>query len=152
MLKNNRTATTFNQLKFCCPRTSVTSLSVIHRECSGWFDEKQISYMSQFPKIKCCDGSRQGDTFHRNQFNDGGSERREIVQRCNKLTCKNQQLINFYNAQKRNKDALMAWCMATVPSSIPRVRESSLCCIYWSNIKSFFIVSAFSTAQNYESV
>lgn len=115
---------------------SVTSISIMHHECSGRFDEKQISYiMSRFPKIKC-DGSRQGDTFCRNQFSDGGSERREILQRHNKLTCKNQRLINFYNAQKRNKDPLLAWCMTTVPPSIPRVGESSLCCIYWSNIKS----------------
>ena len=75
--------------------------------------------MSRFPEIKCRDGSRQGDTFCRKQFNDGGSERREIVPRCNKLTCKNQQSINFYNVQKRNNDPLPAWCMATVPSSIP---------------------------------
>jgi len=52
------------------------------------------------------------------------------VQRRNKLTRKNQQLIDFYNAQKRNKDPLLAWCMAPVPSSIPGVGESSLCRIY----------------------
>lgn len=116
---------------------SVTSHPILHDECSGWFDEKQISYVvSRFPKIICHDGSRRGDTFWRNQFNDGGSERRKTVQRRNKLTRKNQQIINFYNAQKRNKDPLLAWCMATVPSSIPRVGESSLCYIYWSTIKS----------------
>lgn len=62
--------------------------------------------MSWFPKIKCLEGSSQGDTVCRKKFNDevkGEKLCRDVI----KLTYKNQQLINFYNAQKRNKDPLL---------------------------------------------